>query len=71
MSEERKAFIIMCERDWADTPSDRKNTIIFLTLRDFHDRLVSLRHLNNLYSFLGGLIGGMIAIMSYHFLLKL
>ena len=69
--EARKAFLIMNEDEWGETPRDRKDVIIFCTLKDFHERMVSLERLNNFYAFVGGLVGGIIAILSYHFLLKL
>lgn len=57
-------FLVVDERDWKDLPPERRDWMIFNTLRSLDERMKKLEKrplTDKCWSFLGGAVGGFAA----------
>ena len=60
-------FLVVDEKDWKELPPERRDWLIFNTLKSMDGRLSSLEHkpvVDRCFAFVGGIIGGAIAYIS-------
>jgi len=56
-------FLIVDEKDWKGLDPDRRDWLIFNTLKSMDGRLKKLERWNKASSFVGGIIGGALAAL--------
>jgi hypothetical protein len=58
-----KGFIVVDEKDWKEIAPERRDWLIFNTLKSMDARLQSLERWNKALSFAGGMLGGVLATL--------
>lgn len=59
-------FIVVDEKDWEKTPAERRDWLIFNTLKSMDERLKKLERrpmTDRCFAFLGGVMGGFAATL--------
>jgi hypothetical protein len=56
-------FLVCDEKDWGDMTENQRNWMVYKTLRLMNYRMRVLERWNKFYSFIGGVIGGVIAAL--------
>lgn len=63
-------FLVVDEKDWKDLTADRRDWLIFNTLKSLDNRLMCLEKrplTDRLFSFIGGVVGGIAASIGIKF----
>jgi hypothetical protein len=58
-----KGFLVVDEKDWSELAAERRDWLIFNTLKSMDDRLKSLESWNKPLSVIGGVLGGFLAAL--------
>lgn len=61
-------FIVITEKDWEESTSDRKSWMIYNTLQALEERIKHLEgkaFIEKTYAFVGGILGGALAVWAY------
>lgn len=61
-------FMVVTEKDWESATPDRRSWMIFNTLQAMEERIDSLEgspFSQKVYSFIGGVLGGAMAVFAY------
>ena len=56
-------FLVVDEKDWKGLDADRRDWLIFNTLKSMDGRLKKLERWNRISSFAGGIVGGAAAAL--------
>lgn len=56
-------FLVVDEKDWCDASAEQRDWMVFKTLRSMDIRMGKLERWNKGFSFLGGMIGGFVAVL--------
>lgn len=71
MAENRKhGFLVVDEKDWQELAPERRDWLIFNTLKSLDCRLETLErrpHIDKFYAFAGGILGGLVAALGIKF----
>ena len=56
-------FIVINEKDWEKSSSEQRDWMLFHTLQLMDKRLNNLehKHIDKVYAFIGGIVGGIVA----------
>lgn len=60
--------MVVTEKDWEKATADRRSWMIFNTLQELEQRIKYLEGTplpQKLYSFVGGILGGALAVLTY------
>jgi len=56
-------FLVIDEKDWKELTPERRDWLIFNTLKSMDARLQKLERWSSCFSFLGGIVGGFVAAL--------
>jgi hypothetical protein len=63
-------FLVLDEKDWKDASAEQRDWMVYKTLKSMDSRLKKLERrsvVHNCFSFVGGVIGGILAAIGIKF----